>query len=282
MTPDEEFARKKLAIDTRLKRSDQALAREQLLLAQTQFEWQKSQAKHSGWKALLSPTGVVLVAAAIGLIGTAIGKWADYRINKRQQETAVILKAVEVPQGLTLEAQAELRAKNLLWFADAGYIKLSQEYLDDLKGQAKAVPGQPLAAPIVQSQYLAPLAPSGSTFLPPKLLPSTADPLTVGQTVSIEATVRYELKVDSGKVTVLVSNAGNENIAFQTRPITRGSDSLTIPVKFVVPSTSFVYVFVFLEENGQLTTHTMKTFCYEVSEKLGDAKAIKSCPAALP
>jgi hypothetical protein len=277
MTPDEEFARKKLAIDTRLKRADQALAREQFLLAQTQFEWQTSQAKHSGWAALLSPTGVVLVAAAIGLIGTAIGKWADYQINRRQQETAVILKAIEVPQGLSLEAQAELRAKNLLWFADAGYIKLSQKYLDDLKVQAKAVPGQSLAAPIVQSQYSAPPAPSGSILFPPKLLPSTADPLRIGQTVSIEVTVPYELKVDSGTVSVLVSNASNENVAYQMRQISRGSNNLTIPMKFVVPSTRFLKVFVFLEENGQLTTRTVNTFCYEVSENLGDAQARKSC-----
>jgi len=145
MTPDESIARDKLAIETKLKRTDQALAREQ-------FEWQKKQATHTGWAALLSPTGVVLAGAAIGLLGTAAGKWADYQTTKRQQETNIILKASEVPASLSPGAQDEQRARNLLWFEQAGYIVLPKNFVDQLTKASNLKPGETVPPPVVQSQ----------------------------------------------------------------------------------------------------------------------------------
>src|SRR5580704_383498 len=110
MTPSERLERSKLAIETRLKRADQCLAQRQFQLSVDQFEWQKTEARQHGWRALLSPTGVVIVGAALGLIGTAAGKWADYQTTKRQQETNIILKASEVPQSLSLDAREVQRA----------------------------------------------------------------------------------------------------------------------------------------------------------------------------
>jgi hypothetical protein len=93
MTSEElNFERRRLAIETRLKRAEQRLARDQ-------FEHQK--ALGGGWRALLTPTGGVLMAAAIGLLGTAAAKWADNAIERTKQETMIILKASEVPPTLS-------------------------------------------------------------------------------------------------------------------------------------------------------------------------------------
>jgi hypothetical protein len=146
---EDQLARTKLALETKLKRADQALARKQLALAEAQFDWQKSQAAHSGWQFLLTPTGVVLVGAALGLLGTATGKWADYLTTKRQQETTIILKASEFPPGLSADQQDIQRARNLLWFAEAHYIDLPAVFTKQLRTASRLEPGQTLPPPIV-------------------------------------------------------------------------------------------------------------------------------------
>ena len=152
MTPSERFDRSKLAIETKLRRADQRLAQRQFQLSLDQFEWQKKEARQGGWRALLTPTGVVIVGAALGLIGTAAGKWADYLTTKRQQETNIILKASEVPQSLDLEAQEAQRASNLLFFAEAKYIDLPDSYIARLRLTSHIKEGQAPPPPIVQSQ----------------------------------------------------------------------------------------------------------------------------------
>lgn len=152
MTPDDKLARTRLAIETALKRADQRLARKQYALAEAQFEWQREQATHSGWKLLLTPTGVVIVGAAIGLLGTAAGKWADYLTTKRQQETTIILKASEVPLSLPPAQQDLQRARNLLWFAEANYIDLPTKFIAQLQKASKLEAGETLPPPIVESQ----------------------------------------------------------------------------------------------------------------------------------
>ncbi|SAL07325.1 hypothetical protein AWB81_08021 [Caballeronia arationis] len=149
MTEDQ-LARKKLAIETRLKRVDQALARKQLDLAQAEFEWKKSQGAHSGLAFLLTPTGVVLVGAALGLLGTAASKWADYLSTRRQQETTMILKASEVSPAMSPAAQEIQRARNLRWFAEAGYIDLPASYLSQLRAASKLESGQAVPPPVVE------------------------------------------------------------------------------------------------------------------------------------
>src|SRR5262245_49955666 len=108
-TPDQlQFERQRLAVETSLRRVDQRLARDQ-------FEFQKSQSASTGWKSLVTPTGGLLVAAALGLGGTAVGKWADNEIENQKQQTTIILKASEVPPGVADEKVQEVqRARNLL------------------------------------------------------------------------------------------------------------------------------------------------------------------------
>jgi hypothetical protein len=116
-------------------------------LERERFEWEKSQASGRGIRTLLTPTGVVLVGAALGLIGTALGKYADYMNSKRQQETNVILKASDV-QGDPAKVK-EQRANNLLWFTGAGYIDLPTEFTDQLRKDAHLAEGEIPATPVI-------------------------------------------------------------------------------------------------------------------------------------
>ena len=93
-----------------------------------------------------------MLVAAIGLAGTGVGKWADYLNTKQQQETTVILKASEVPQSLSPENQDVQRARNILWFAKAGYIHLPNDFINQMQTAAKLAPGQTLPPPVVQFQ----------------------------------------------------------------------------------------------------------------------------------
>jgi hypothetical protein len=124
LNAEQDFERTKLAVETRLKRADQALARKQFALEEAKFAWDKKNDRQTGWRFLITPTGALVLVAAIGLIGTALGKWADYLNTKQQQETTVILKASEVPQSLSSEDRDLQRARNILWFAKAGYVHL--------------------------------------------------------------------------------------------------------------------------------------------------------------
>jgi hypothetical protein len=143
MSPEEvKLARQKLAIETWLKRTDQRLAREQ-------FNFQQSKEATLGWKGLMTPTGGILIAATLGLIGTAVGKCTDNEIESKKQQTAIVLKASEVSPALTLEQQATQRAQNLLWFAEAKYVSLSDDQLAQLRTQAGIAKGQPVPVPAI-------------------------------------------------------------------------------------------------------------------------------------
>jgi hypothetical protein len=160
MTPEEvSFHRTKLAVETRLKRIDQQLAK-------AQFKLQIEQQASSGWKIFLTPTGAVIGAAALGLVGTAAAKLLGYSASKKQQETAIILKASEVPPTLTPADQERQRARNLLWFANAKYINLSDEYKNELVTMAKLEPGASPPPPIIQtSKFEPPIIPNVRVYL---------------------------------------------------------------------------------------------------------------------
>ncbi len=145
------FARQKLAGEIRLKRADQSLALRQHQLAVEQFEFQKKQSSHSSFGGLLSPQGVVLAGAALGLIGTALSTNASQQTTRRQQETEVILKASEVPASLAPDEQAKQRALNLLWFSETNYISLPKPFVDNLRRIAGVTQGQALPSPVVES-----------------------------------------------------------------------------------------------------------------------------------
>jgi hypothetical protein len=92
------------------------------------------------------------MAAALGLVGTAAGKWADNAIERTKQQTMIILKASEVPGTLSPQAQEIQRARNLLWFATWDYLPLPDNLIQDLKEKASLQQGQPIPPPVIQSQ----------------------------------------------------------------------------------------------------------------------------------
>lgn len=151
MKAGDPLQRQRLALEIRHKRAELALARRQLRQAEAQLEWESRQATKSGFRLLITPTGVVLVGAMLGLVGTAVGKFFDNRISRRELETSVILKASDVPATLSEDAQSVQRARNLLWFQRAGYITLERDRVEQLELEARIQPGQALPAPVVQA-----------------------------------------------------------------------------------------------------------------------------------
>jgi hypothetical protein len=143
VTPDEiRLERQRLAIETRLKRIDQRLASEQ-------FAHEKRQS--AGLKAILTPTGGVFAAAALGLLGTGAAKWADNSIEHSKQQTAIILEASKVSATLAPDQQEVQRARNLLWFATWDYLQLPDDLLRELKTKAALEKGQSVPPPVIQS-----------------------------------------------------------------------------------------------------------------------------------
>ena len=143
MDPEElKLERQRLAIETKLRRAE-------LKLQRHQFE--ANRPVHGGWKALLTPTGAAIAAAVIGICGTAASKWFDLRIEKQKQETNVILKASEVPEFLDETSRSVQRARNLLWFAEAGYVSLPERFVEQLRIDALLKKGQTPPAPAVQT-----------------------------------------------------------------------------------------------------------------------------------
>jgi hypothetical protein len=145
-------------------------------LAAEQLAEKRSLAKQSGLRLLLTPTGVVIVGAALGLLGTAWGKQLDYRTTKLEQQTAVILKASEVSDNLPEEDQKKQRALNLLWFADAGYITLEPKILAQIRTDSGLAKGAAVPSPVIQSSSAA-LPVAGSTHYNfPVMNASSPDP----------------------------------------------------------------------------------------------------------
>jgi hypothetical protein len=260
MTPDDELARKKLAIETKLRRADQDIVRRQFELARAQFAWQQSQAEHSGWERLITPTGVVLVAAALGLTGTAIGKWADYQATKRQQETTIILSANNGTQALSPQSQNVQRARNLLWFAKAGYIDLPKKFVNELE-TASLLAGQPVPPPFESG------AAPGSTVAFVELQPGTDVSLVRGQSVTLRIKAAYSLPAGSGLLSTVVQDAKNALLANARHEVTVGSGTELFNLEFVVPDTKTVDVYVFLSSKGNSTTSTVAKVTFNVVEK---------------
>lgn len=71
--------------------------------------------------------------------------------QRRQAEVEIIIKASEVPTSLTPEQQDVQRARNLLWFADAGYIRVSDANEAKLREVGKVAAGQSVPLPVTQS-----------------------------------------------------------------------------------------------------------------------------------
>lgn len=138
-----------LELENRRLEIDTALRKEAL-----ELERRKIEAAHSpvtGWKIILTPTGAAVMAGFFGILGALGGKYLDLRVQNKTQETSVILKASEVPPGMDKEEQIVQRASNLLWFSEAGYISLPEEYVKKLRATSGIKKGQIPDVPNIQT-----------------------------------------------------------------------------------------------------------------------------------
>lgn len=142
---DEELKleRQRLRIDTRLRWKELKLKQE---------EAARSKKASHGWKFFLTPTGASIAAGIIALCGTAAGKWFDLHIENKKAETDIILKASDVPSSLDDATRTKVRARNIIWFYQAGYISVpNQKFLAQLYKDGQLDPNQIAPAPEVQS-----------------------------------------------------------------------------------------------------------------------------------
>lgn len=86
-----------------------------------------------------------------GREAAGLGKAADYAIRKRELETNIILKSSDVPAHSDVNVQSRQRALNLLWFAQAGYIELSDDYLSQWRSTANVDEGPAVPPPVIAS-----------------------------------------------------------------------------------------------------------------------------------
>ena len=70
--------------------------------------------------------------------------------QRRQNEVDLIMKASEVPTSLSPGQQDVQRARNLLWFADAGYVRVSAAMRARLRETGRMAAGESAPLPVVQ------------------------------------------------------------------------------------------------------------------------------------
>ena len=166
MAPAEEkLARQKASTEARQKRAELRLAREKFesdrSLERAKFEsnrhfeqqkldLQKERESADGFRALFTPTGVLVTVAALGLVGTGITKCTDNNIEKEKQKTTIILKASDVPASLG-DQQKVQRAKNILWFVQTDLLSLPDATVKRLEQDAGIKPGEKVSPPVVTS-----------------------------------------------------------------------------------------------------------------------------------
>lgn len=138
--------------------------------------------------------------------------------QRRQAEVEVILKAGEVPTSLSPEEQDILRARNLLWYAQAGYIRLPAELQAKLHDVGRVPEGQAVALPVTQSaggtagiDLIA-----SSTGFVSKMYPDPAtggEPWQIGYGHALSPEERRAKRVRVGDRTIDISNGISEEAA---------------------------------------------------------------------
>ncbi len=108
-------------------------------------------------------------------------------------------------------------------------------------------------------------APGGSSVKIVSTSPGANEALRVGETVTLEVGVEYTLESDSGTLALVVQGADNRPIASQMEVVTRGADSLSLKVAFIVPDTNAIQIFTPLSAQGQTGTSTVDTRAFKVT-----------------
>jgi hypothetical protein len=114
------------------------------------------------WGQLFSPVGVAVLAAAIGLLGTAINggintyneygkREAELQLERTKQESALILETAKIQDEV-------VRSRNLLFYAERGFLpSLKEKDIVELSKKARLFKEQVVPVPSVPDQVNAPL-----------------------------------------------------------------------------------------------------------------------------
>ena len=108
----------------------------------------------------------------------------------------------------------------------------------------------------------APAAPSGSFVRIASITPDTSAPLKVGDRVTMQVLVDYNLTSDAGTVSLVVQAADNSNLANRMEVLRKGHGKIFLVAEFVVPNSKAVQVFTPLSAQGQNATSTVDYRAY--------------------
>jgi GH24 family phage-related lysozyme (muramidase) len=121
-----EFEKYRIEEEIKLRKRELAIKEKELKFKQTESE--KITKKSFGTQ-LISPVGIAVVVALIGLIGTVINNIVNSRQARKKQQSDLIIKMSEI-------SDEKQRASNLLFFEKGGFISLSKDYLQYLRNIA--------------------------------------------------------------------------------------------------------------------------------------------------
>ncbi len=118
-----ELEHERLTIETRLKEAELEFQKEQLnTKSKGFFAWAQT------------PIGAAVIVGLLGLCGTIYNGYQSNQIEKRKQESNLILEAIKTSG--TGKEKKQQTAANLLFLAKAGLIELSTEKLKELETEA--------------------------------------------------------------------------------------------------------------------------------------------------
>ena len=92
-----------------------------------QSEHSEANARDNAYR--VSPITTALLAGLVGLVGTMLGGALNLQVEKKKQEGSLILEAIKTGDKTTA-------ARNLLFFSDAGLLRLSEEQMRNLRKEA--------------------------------------------------------------------------------------------------------------------------------------------------
>src|SRR5438874_79821 len=124
---DKDIEIRKLELEERRLEAEIEHKKEELKLEREQFK--AGQRKKGFLSQMLSPVGVGVIAALIGLLGTAASSLINSYTERKKQESGLILEMSKI-------SDEKVRSKNLLFFARGGYLNFSGEYIKFLEKSA--------------------------------------------------------------------------------------------------------------------------------------------------
>ena len=105
---------------------------------------------------------------------------------------------------------------------------------------------------------------SGSSVEIETIQPGIAQPLVPGTKVTISVDVRYTLAAESGRVALYIQKPEPPLLAYQTKPLVKGTGKLTLTAEIEVPRTRRIDVNVALYHAERQSTTIVDSRVYEV------------------